>query len=123
MIFSPLGSVTVTVSELFAGILATLSASEPLFFIVRLVFEEVRVTFLVAPDLATVLTIPLLAIVTEGSAVKVGVGSAVAVGDGEGEALGVGEGVGAGVGTITTSTGYSDGFNTVITRRGTDPPR
>ncbi len=112
-----------TVSELFAGILATLSAIEPLFFIVRFVFEEVSVTFFVALDLATVLTIPLLAIVTEGSAVKVGVGSAVAVGAGEGDALGVGVGVGAGAGTITASTGYSDGFNTVITRRGTDPPR
>lgn len=114
-----------TVSELFAGILPTVKASEPLFFIVRFVLDEVRVTFFVELLLATVLTIPLFAIVTAGSAVKVGDGSAATVGVDVGEGVGDGEGDGeaVGAGATTGSAAYSEGFNTVMTRRGTEPPR
>ena len=109
--------------ELFAAILFTLRAIAAFFLTEVEVVAKVIVIFLASTDLLAIDTNPLFAIVTDGSAVKVGVGSAAVVALGVGEALGTGVGVGVGEGTTTGSTGNSDGFNTVMTRRGTDPPR
>lgn len=121
-IFSPLGRVTMTEIELFAAILFTLRAIAAFFLIEVEVVEEVIVIFFAGADLLAIDTTPLFAIVTDGSAVKVGVGSAAVVTVGVGDALGDGVGDGVGEGTTTGSTGNSEGFNTVMTRLGTDPP-
>ena len=123
--FSPLGKVTMTEIALFAGTLLTDSERVPFFFTVVAEVAEASEIFFVDPVVDEARTIPLLAKVIAGNSVNAGVGCAELDGSGETDAFGdgVATGDGVGVGVTTGSTGYSDGFNTVITRRGTDPPR
>lgn len=122
---SPVGRVTRIESGLFAGILPTVRANVALFLIERFVLFDVNVTFFVELVLAIVEIRPLFAIVFTVEGVGVGAGVAAVVTSGVGVVVGVteGDGEGEGDGVTTCSTGNSDDLSTVITRRGTDPPR
>jgi hypothetical protein len=109
IIFSPLGSVTVTVRELLAGTLLTVRATDPFFFIFSEAVPAVRVTFFVTLDLATVETDPLFAIVNAAEGDELGVGAGVAAVVTSGVGVVVGDTVGAGAVSYTHLRAHETG--------------